>query len=408
MTKGKSLTAASVKTQKQPGRYYDNQNTGLHLYVRASGAKSWVQRLRFNGKSIDIGLGNPEGRTLVEARSIAIENSQLAKKGLDPRRKDGATARAPTFREIASDALLKKQDDLGNAKHRGQWRTTLEKYAFPTLGDLPVDQIAVADVSKALTKIWKTKNETAQRTRGRIEYVLNYAITMGHASHPNPAVWKGNLEHLLAKPSSITKVQNMPAIQRGDAQRWWADLQTRDGNGAKALQVLTLVACRSGEIRGMRFGEIKFFSEKVAAEKGFLGIWTIPSERMKTRVEHQVPIIQPVKDILAGQPEAFELVFPSRKGKQLSDMTLSALMKRMHAADKVGYCDERSGRPAVPHGIRSTFRDWAAELGMPRDVTELQLAHRIGNQAEKAYFRADLLKRRAQLLDDWFQFLCGK
>lgn len=199
----------------------------------------------------------------------------------------------------------------------------------------------------------------------------------------------------------------MPALQLQDVQRWWHDLKLRDGNGAHALQFLTLVAARSGEVRGMSFDEITFFSRQEAKNYGFSGIWTIPGERMKTRVEHEVPIIAPVKALIENQPNGRGLVFPSRRGGLLSDMTLSALMKRMHQSDEKGYFDKKSGRPAVPHGVRSTFRDWAAETQQSRDIAELQLAHRLGNASEKAYFRTDLLRDRAKMLTKWFDFLEG-
>jgi len=407
MSKKKSLTAAFVKSVKEPGRYYDNQNTGLHLYVRKGGSKSWIQRVRLNGAAKDISLGSASKVTLVDARLVSLENSKLVAEGIDPKRHRAKPTEIPTFRQVTKTALVKQGQELSNAKHLAQWETTLTSYAFPTLGDIPVDSITVNDVHKALEKIWMKKNETAQRTRGRIEYVLNYAITTGYASHPNPAVWKGNLEHLLPKPSKVQKSKKMPALQLKDAQRWWSELKLRDGNGAHALKLLTLVAARSGEIRGMTFGEITFYSAQEAENYGFLGIWTIPGERMKTRVEHEVPIIEPMKVLLENQHTDKGLVFPSPRGGLLSDMTLSALMKRMHQSDKKGYSDKKSGRPAVPHGMRSTFRDWAAETQQSRDIAELQLAHRLGDASEQAYNRTALLRLRAKMLEQWHDFLEG-
>lgn len=401
------LTVTFVKNEKKPGRYYDNQNTGLHLYVRKGGSKSFIQRVTLNGKQVDISLGSVAKVDLKDARLTAQENSILLSKGIDPRKHNAKPTEIPTFRQVTKTALVKQSQELSNAKHLAQWESTLSNYAFPTLGDIPVDSITVNDVHQALEKIWMKKNETAQRTRGRIEYVLNYAITKGYASHPNPAVWKGNLEHLLPKPSKVQNQQNMPALQLKDVQRWWHDLKLRDGNGAHALKFLTLVAARSGEVRGMSFDEITFFSRQEAKNYGFSGIWTIPGERMKTRVEHEVPIIAPVKALIENQPNDRGLVFPSRRGGLLSDMTLSALMKRMHQSDEKGYFDKKSGRPAVPHGMRSTFRDWAAETQQSRDIAELQLAHRLGNASEKAYFRTDLLRDRAKMLTKWFDFLEG-
>ncbi len=408
MSSKKSLTANFIKSTKAPGRHYDSNNTGLHLFVRKSGSKSWVQRLRLQGKTIDIGLGSLSKLSLVDAREISLKNSKLAADGIDPRRDQIKSVTIPTFRDVTVDFLDKKKSELSNAKHFAQWGSTLATYVHPKIGDLPVSDITIDDVFKTLNPIWKTKNETAQRTRGRIEGVLNFAITKGYMSGPNPAIWKGSLENLLPKPSKVQNPQHMPALQLSDVPRWWIELQQRDGTGAKALMLLTLVLTRSGEVRGMRHDEVEIFSKEEANKKGYLGLWTIPKSRMKAKVEHSIPIIQPVYDLIQQASAKSDLVFPSRLGGKLSDMTLSALMKRMHRSDKIGYVDKQSSRSAVPHGIRSTFRDWAAENGKPRDAVELQLAHRIGNEAEKAYFRTELLDIRAKILTDWYDFLRGR
>tara|TARA_R100000935_G_C2841553_1_gene171366 strand:+ start:206 stop:1435 length:1230 start_codon:yes stop_codon:yes gene_type:complete len=404
----KKLTATFIKAVKVSGRYYDSNSTGLHLYVRKGGSKSWVQRLTFKGKIIDIGLGNPTRISLLEARTLSLNNSKLAVQGIDPRKAKTITTTIPTFQEVSNSFLEKKKAELSNAKHYAQWVSTLTQYAYPTIGHLDVSDITVDHVFKILEPIWLSTNETAQRTRGRIEGVLNYATTKNYRAGPNPANWKGNLENLLAKPSKVQIPQNHPALKLADAQRWWAELKQRDGMGAKALMLLTLVASRSGEIRGMRHDEIEFFTDEEAKKTGYRGLWTIPKSRMKANVEHCIPIIQPAYELLTNMPRQYDLVFPSPKGSQLSDMTLSALMKRINKADKIGYKDKQSGRVAVPHGIRSTFRDWSAENGKPREATELQLAHRIGNNTEQAYFRSRLLEMRAELLIDWHKFLEGQ
>ncbi|AGI69016.1 phage integrase [Octadecabacter antarcticus 307] len=407
MADKKSLTANFIKTVKKPGRYYDTNSTGLHLYVRKTGSKSWVQRLTVNGKIIDIGLGSSVKLLLLEARTESLKNSKLASEGIDPRQTKVKGTAIPTFRQVTDSFIEKKKGELSNAKHLAQWRSTLSSYAHPTMGNLPVNEVTIDHIFMALKPIWLSKNETAQRTRGRIEGVLNFATTKGYRTGSNPAIWRGNLENLLPKPSKVQNRKKMPALQLLDMPRWWAELKQRDGTGAKALMFLTLVGSRSGEIRGMRHGEVEFFTNDDAAEKGYLGLWTIPASRMKAKVEHCIPIIRPVYEFLSEIPHLSDFVFPSSKGGELSDMTLSALMKRMHKSDKTGYFDKKSGQIAVPHGIRSTFRDWAGENEQPRDATELQLAHRIGNKVEQAYFRADLLKIRAKILMDWYKFLEG-
>jgi integrase len=304
-------------------------------------------------------------------------------------------------------ALPSIQDELKNAKHKEQWRTTLETYALPSIGGTPVNEITVNEIHALLQPIWKDKTETASRLRGRIEKVLDYAIVIGMMSPPNPATWHGNLSALLPQKAKVKTKQNHPALQLKDAQRWWAELKQRKGSGAKALMFLTLTASRSGEIRGMCWEELQLFDDAEAQKRGYLGIWTRQAERMKAKREHRVPITSAIFELICNTNDQKGLVFKSGKLTTLSDMTLSALMKRMHASDEYGFADQRSALPAVPHGLRSTFRDWVAETGQSREAAELQLAHKFGSEAEHAYYRTDLLDERAKLLDRWHKFLEG-
>lgn len=306
--------------------------------------------------------------------------------------------------ELALPSIL---DELKNAKHRAQWRTTLETYALPSIGSKPVNEITVNEIHGLLQPIWKDKTETASRLRGRIERVLDYAIVKGMMSPPNPAAWQGNLSLLLSSKNKIKTVRNHPALQLKDAPRWWAELKQRDGTGAKALMLLTMTASRSGEIRGMCWEEMNFFEDTEANKRGYLGIWARPAERMKGRREHRVPITSSMYELISDTNDQKGLVFKSGKLGTLSDMTLSALMKRMHASDDYGFVDQRSALPAVPHGLRSTFRDWVAETGKSREAAELQLAHKFGSEVEHAYYRTDLLGERAKLLTNWHKFLEG-
>ena len=177
MAGNKNLTANFVKNAKIPGRYYDSNNTGLHLYVRDSGSKSWVQRVNLRGKSIDIGLGNTSKVTLLEARTKSLENAKFISEGVDPRKLKPKANVTPSFKTISDEFLIKKKSELSNSKHFAQWGTTLSSYVHPSLGNMPVNEITVDDIFNTLDKIWLTKNETAQRTRGRIEKILSYAIT---------------------------------------------------------------------------------------------------------------------------------------------------------------------------------------------------------------------------------------
>jgi len=401
----KRLTAQLLNTNMEAGRYYDDSGTGLHIYVRKSGSKSWSQKIRFGGKQLELGLGNYPRISLSQARRIAAENKARAESGINPKLERLKPKTIPSFKEVMELALPSILDELKNAKHRAQWRTTLETYALPSIGSMPVNEVTVNEIDALLQPIWKDKTETASRLRGRIERVLDYAIVKGMMSPPNPAVWQGNLSLLLSSKNKIKTVRNQPALQLKDAQRWWAELKQRDGTGAKALMLLTMTASRSGEIRGMCWEEVNFFEDTEAQKRGYLGIWTRPAERMKAKREHRVPITSAMYELISDTNDQTGLVFKSRKLTTLSDMTLSALMKRMHASDEYGFIDQRSALPAVPHGLRSTVRDWVAETGHSREAAELQLAHKFGSEVEHAYYRTDLLDERASLLSNWIEFL---
>jgi integrase len=296
--------------------------------------------------------------------------------------------------------LVGKLAEFDNEKHRKQWRATLDKYAVPELGNLLVAEIDVQDVQRVLAPVWMTKTETASRLRGRIEAVLAWATVSGHRSGENPARWRGNLDAVLPKPSRVAKVAHHPALALTDAPRWYADLRGRGGSASRALEFMAMTAARSGEIRGARWSEIDLDER----------LWTIPADRMKAGKEHRVPLTDAAVDLLsrlerlAGSP----FVFPAARGGMLSDAALSACMKRINVANAPGYLDSRSGRPAVPHGLRSTFRDWAAErTEYPREMAEIALAHSVGSDVERAYRRGDMVEKRRSMMDAWQHFLQG-
>ena len=401
----KRLTTQLLNSKMDVGQTYDGGGTGLFINVKKSGTKSWSQKIRFDGKQFELGLGSYPATSLSEARRIAADKKAMAAKGLNPKVERSKPTSIPTFAEVAYDVIRDKQESLSNAKHKAQWQSTLEEHAFPKIGNSPVNEITVNDIHDLLKPIWKTTTETASRLRGRIETVLDYAIVKQMRPQPNPAAWKGNLSVLLPPKSSVASVSHHPALRLEDTQRWWAELQQRDGIGAFALRLLALAGSRSGEIRGMHWDEIELFDETRAQQLGYFGIWTCPAQRMKAKREHRVPIIKEMLEILSPLKKREGLVFQSRKKTPLSDMTLSAVMKRMHQDDNIGFLDAKSKRRAVPHGLRSTFRDWVAETGQSRDAAELQLAHKIGGAVEQAYYRTDLLDQRAKLLSDWAGFL---
>ena len=401
----KHFTIQFLKNVKEPKRYYDSNNTGLILHVRKSGRKSWEQRLRLRGKQIELGLGPFESISLTEARSMASENKLLASKGIDPRTEREPARGKKTFKEVTEEYLPIKLAELTNEKHKEQWQTTLQKLAIPKLGSFYVDDMIPGDIQNALSKVWIDRNETARRLRGRIENVLNYAIAKGYRLPPNPAAWDGNLSMLLPKIPTAREM-HQPALKLSDAKRWWEELKLRDGSGARAMAVLMLTASRSIEVRGMQWNELDIFGENEANLIGFAGIWTRPAGRMKEKRTHRVPISNLMLSFIGSRNDTkSKFVFPSSNGSMLSDMTLNALMKRMHNGDPLGFTDASSGRIAVPHGLRSTFRDWVAENEHSREAAELQLDHKFGSSVEHAYYRTDLLEKRAELMKLWEDFL---
>lgn len=412
----KALSARFVESVTEPGKYFDGQ--GLFLRVAPNGAKQWVQRIVIRGKRCELGLGSPPAVELAEARKLALKNRGKAMLGGDPLAEKRKAREIMTFAQAVEKYLAAKLDEFRNEKHRKQWRATLDGYAVPVLGRKDVADITVQDVLRVLEPIWQTKTETASRLRGRIESVLSWSAVAGYRAGDNPARWKGNLSEILPKPAKVAKSDNQPALAQGDVARWWADLAQRDGMSARALEFVTLTAARSGEVRGMTWDEISIESRDTTdttdeTRPKRVGIWTIPASRMKGGRAHRVPLTPEAVALLESLPTMNDspYVFFAAKGGMLSDMSLSAVMRRMQEAQvkagAPGYLDPASKRPAVPHGLRSTFRQWAAERGYPRDMAEIALAHFIGSEVERAYQRSDMLDRRRDMMAAWAAFLNG-
>ena len=402
----RALSARFVETVTEPGKHFDGQ--GLFLRVAQNGAKQWVQRIVIRGKRTELGLGSPPAVSLVMARKVALENRGKAMLGGDPLADKRKAREGMTFADAVDKYLAAKLSEFRNEKHRKQWRSTLDTYAAPVLGPKLVSEIAVQDVLRVLQPIWAVKTETASRLRGRIENVLSWATVSGHRTGDNPARWKGNLSETLPKPAKVAKGENQPALALSDVSRWWADLGQRDGMAARALQFLTLTAARSGEVRGMTWDEIDHGSAATSATSATRGaVWTVPASRMKNGREHRVPLTPDAVAVLKALPrlDGSPYVFFAPRGGMLSDMSISAVMRRMQEAltkqGEKGYLDPRNKRPAVPHGMRSTFRQWAAEQGYPRDMAEIALAHFIGSEVERAYQRSDMLDRRRDMMVAW-------
>jgi integrase len=396
----KALAAIEVARLDAPGYHAIGTVPGLNLQVTPGGAKSWVLRVKVGTKRREIGLGPYPAVKLAQAHEKARAVREQIAQGVDPveHRKSllseliARQAQEMTFKDAAMGYIKAHRDGWRNAKHGDQWEATLTTYAFPVIGAMNVKDVALVHVVKILEPIWTTKHETASRLRSRIKLVLGWAKTKGHRSGDNPAEWEDNLRNVLAPPSKVAKVQNQPAVRIGDVGAFLADLKTHAGIGALALEFLLLTVARSGEVRGAVWSEIDLGA----------GVWTVPAARMKAGKEHRVPLSGDALALLDKLPRmaGTDLVFPStRRGAMLSDATLNAVMKRMEFKDA-------AGRVCVPHGLRSTFRDWAGErTSYPPDVVEQALAHTRTNATEAAYFRSDLFDKRRRLMSEWTEFL---
>ena len=380
------LTATRIRSLKTPGMHGDGG--GLYLKVSRAGARSWIQRVTVAGRRRDLGLGRFPDVGLAQAREAAARNRSLIASGGDPLAEKRRAA-IPTFREAAQRTFEANKPRWRNGKHTATWWQSLERHAFPILGDMPVDQIGREDVLQVLTPIWGVRMETARRVRQRIRAILKWSMAHGHIDHnvageaidgalpPMPKV----KNHLRALPYAEVG-ELIEAVQQSQASlaaKW-------------CLEFLILTTTRSGEARGARWSEIDLDA----------AMWVIPGERMKSHAEHRVPLSSRALAILEEArtiDDGSGLVFPSptRPGKPMSDMTLTALLRRLKVADR-----------ATVHGFRSAFRDWSAECThAPHAVMELSLAHAVGNAVEAAYARSDLFERRRSLMDQWAAYLDG-
>ena len=379
------LTAATVRSLSQPGRFGDGGT--LFLNIAPGGTKSWVQRLAIRGKRHDIGLGGYPLTSLKEARDKAYANRKLARDGGDPlamkRRADGM----PTFEEAAAAVLEQKRSAWRNPKHAEDWPSSLRLHVFPHIGDKLVSDITSADLLRALAPIWHARPETARRVLQRTSAVMKWSVAMQHRTD-NPAAGDA-LRQALGRQQDI--VEHRTALAYGDVADAVAKIRaSRAWLGTKlAFEFLVLTAARSGEVRLATFDEIDLGA----------AVWLVPPTRMKAKRAHRVPLCPRALEILdeaRALGDGVGLVFPSSRGKPLSDMTISKLVKEQ-------------GIAAVPHGFRSSFRDWAAErTNHPREVIEAALAHVVQNKTEAAYARSDLFERRRRLMDAWSDYLSGR
>lgn len=380
------LNNTQVKGLKEPGRYTDGG--GLMLYIKESGSKTWVLRLTVNGKRRDIGLGSFDDVSLNDARDARDEMRKVARNGGDPLRQKRDAKRAHiegmTFRQAAEAAHKEQKAGWRNAKHRAQWLSSLECYAYPFIGDLPVAEVDGPRIRDLLVEIWLTKPETARRVRQRIGAVLDWAYAKGLRATEAPmrSIGKG-------LPRQPKKDNHFIALPYADAPALMTKLAKQSTVGRLALRYLILTAARSGEVRLSTWKEVDLEE----------GLWIIPADRMKAGKEHTVPLSSAAISILKevartyGQSEDATL-FPGKGGKALSDMTLTKVLRT-----------ELPGAHTV-HGFRSAFRDWAAEqTDFPGEVVEAALAHTIPNKVEAAYRRTKFLDKRRTLMSQWARYL---
>jgi integrase len=377
------LAARFVVTVATPGYYPDGG--GLYLQVAPSGAKTWIFRYRYQGRRPEMGLGPFHTIGLAEARQAAIAARRQLVEGIDPmtsrRAAQAARAATPTFGKAAAAYIEAHRETWRNPKHVSQWENTLSTHAAK-LTDLPVDLIDTPEVVSVLKPIWNTIPETAGRLRGRIEAVLDAETVKHHRSGPNPARWKGHLEHLLPPLAKLTK-GHLIALPYLDLPAFMARLRSTEGVAARALEWSILHANRPNETRFAR-------REEIIDDE-----WHIPAERMKGKRAHVVPLTKTSFTLLERLPDS-GLLFPLPYGDTgaLSENAMTALIKRM------GYKDR-----ATAHGFRSTFKDWASEeTEFSNEVSEMALAHRIKDKTEAAYRRGKLLSKRRELMEAWTAF----
>jgi integrase len=404
------LTALKVAREKRSGLYGDGG--GLYLQITARGSKSWIFRFwiaerdpmtgdvvrdtttkKVRGRSREMGLGSCNTVSLAEARDRAAECRKLREQEIDPvearemARRQAALERAKSlkFKEAAATYMAAHRVAWRNDKHAAQWTSTLQTYAYPLIGDVSLQAINTGLVMKVIEPIWATKPETANRVRGRIETVLDWATVRGYRQSENPARWRGHLDKLLPSRSKVRKTQHHSALPYAELSVFLASLRGQEGIAARALEFTILTAGRTSEVIGARRSEFNMPKK----------LWTVPAERMKAGKEHRVPLPDRVLELIATEILGDDdFVFPGgRFAQPLSNMAMLKLLGRMGRDD------------LTVHGFRSTFRDWASErTNFPSEVIEMALAHTIESKTEAAYRRGDLFEKRRRLMHQWATF----
>jgi len=412
----KQLSDLQVRRITRVGWHAVGGVAGLLLQVRrpaqegAQIPRSWILRVKVGDQRQPIGLGSYPQVSLADARAQASKLVIEARQGVNLKAKKRAqrsslmvaAAKNKTFRECAEAYMDAHSSDYSSDKHRKQWPATLETYAYPVIGNMLVSDIVMRDVRNVLEqetvvdektkgKLWYVKTETAKRLLGRIKTVLDYATVNEYRSGTNPAQWTGYLSTQLPSPRKLQKKEHHPAVPYQQMGSFMEQLRKNSSISAKALKFLILTAVRSGSVRQAEWSEIDF--DKAP--------WVIPAEHTKARQEHRVPLQAQAINLLKSLPviAGSDIIFPSPKGKPLSDMAFSQLMRGMRERCELAV-------EAVPHGFRSTFRDWAAEqTAYPDEIRKAASGHTVGDSVKEAYQRTDLLEKRRNLMNEWAIFL---
>jgi integrase len=411
----KPLNDIQVRRINRVGWHAVGGVAGLLLQVRnpskegAQIPRSWILRVKVGDDRQPIGLGSYPQVSLAEAREQAKKLVIDAKQGINLKAKKraersallSAASKNKTFKECAEAYIEAHSSDYSSDKHRKQWPSTLTAYAYPIIGNMFVSDISMRDVLSVLTqetnvtetekgKLWYVKTETAKRLLGRIKTVLDYATVNEYRTGTNPAQWTGYLSTQLPAPKKLQKVEHHPAVPYQKIGDFISKLRKNDSISAKAIEFLILTAVRSGSVRQAEWSEIDYEKK----------LWVIPAEHTKAKQEHRVPLQPQAIRLLQTLPKmaGSNIVFPSPTGKALSDMALSQLMRRMQKSGELTV-------DAVPHGFRSTFRDWAAEQTAYSDeIRKAASGHTVGDAVKEAYQRTDLLEKRRQLMLEWAKY----
>jgi integrase len=385
------IASATRARSPRPGMH--NDGFGLYLCVADSGSASWLFRYKLDKKPRQMGLGSLDEIALAEARELADDARRKVRAGIDPIEERRAAKRSAslnqakvmTFKQCAESYMAAHRSGWSNATHAMQWPQSLETYAYPVFGELPIDAIDLGLVLKVLEPIWAIKPETASRVRGRIESILDWATVREHRTGENPARWRGHLESLLPKRTKVRAVKHHAAVPYLELPAFMAELRHVTGVSARALEFTILTFSRAGEAVGARWDEVNL------AER----LWIVPSSRMKARKEHRVPLSDAAMAIIEQMAEvrSGDLVFTGVRGGAIDENNMRLIARRVANA------------PITTHGFRSTFRDWAAERSnFPHEVAEMALGHVVGDAVERAYRRGDLFEKRRQLAEAWARY----